>query len=75
MVEPPDASGGRIAIVVADVQLDLAHRQAEVSAATCVMMVRVPVPRSWVPISTINRAVGIDGRVRPCWRGPRRPRY
>ena len=32
-----------------------------VSAATCVMMVRVPVPRSWVPISTQHGAIGIDG--------------
>jgi len=45
VVDPPEAlSGGRSLDPMG--QLDGAHRKPRVSAATWVMMVRVPVPRS-----------------------------
>ena len=54
--------------------LDRVDGQAERLGRHLAMMVRVPVPRSWVPSLDLHRAVRVDRWRGTGWRGRRRPR-
>ena len=59
VVDPPEAlSGGRSLNPIAKSSI-APIGSPRVSAATWVMMVRVPVPKSWVPISTSTELSGL----------------
>ena len=59
VVEPPEAPDRRIACCRRCRSLMAVIGSPSVSAATCVMMVRVPVPRSWLPISSTTEPSGL----------------